>query len=86
MVILLTPGAFESDWLLQDIQFALGSKQYEGRVFSVFVGLPAKAGKDMPWILLELPNCQVESAKDFAGVVKEIKALCARPGMSHSNA
>lgn len=60
MVILLTPAALESDCLRQDIEFALGARKYEGRVFSVFVGPPLQAGKHMPWILLRLPHRLVE--------------------------
>jgi hypothetical protein len=86
MVLLLTPAAMESDWLRQDIAFALGSRKYEGRVFSVFVGLTLEAGRDMPWILLKLPHRQVESAKNFGEVVKEIQTLVAGSGLSHSNA
>src|SRR5262249_16045924 len=71
MVILLTPAALRSDSLLrQDIEFALGSRKYECRVFSVFVGSALEAGKDMPWILLKLPHRQIESAKSFGEVVK----------------
>jgi hypothetical protein len=84
MVILLTPGALESDWLRQDIEFALGTKRFEGRVFSVFVGPTLQAGKDMPWILLKLPHHQVESSKDFDAVVKRIRML--RTDSSHTNA
>ena len=85
MVILLSPAALESDWLRQDIEFALGSKKYAGRVYSVFVGPDRDTAKDMPWILLKLPHRQVESAKDFSEVVKEIKALGADIDMSPSN-
>jgi hypothetical protein len=84
MVFLLTPRALESDWLRQNIEFALGSKKYEGRVFSVFVGSALEAGKDMPWILSKLPHRQVTSAKDFGEVVKEIQELLA--SVSPSNA
>jgi TIR domain len=85
MLILLTRGALKSEWFRQDIKFALGSKKYEGRVFSVFVGPTLEAGKDVPWILLKLPHRQIKSANDFADVIKEIKALSARSGTSHSN-
>jgi hypothetical protein len=77
MVVLLTPGATKYDSLRRDIDFALGSRKFEHRVFSVFVGPTAEAGKDIPWILLRLPHCQVDSARDFAKVVKEIRAMCA---------
>jgi hypothetical protein len=86
MVILLTPGALRSDWLRHDIEFVLGSKKYDGRVFSVFVGRTLEAGKDVPWILLKLPHRQIESAKDFGDIATELKALRDRSDMSHSNA
>src|SRR5687768_14990288 len=68
MVFLLTPGALDAGWLRKDIEFALGSKKYEGRVFSVFAGPPPQAGKDMPWILLRLPHRRIETAKEFGEV------------------
>lgn len=86
MVVLLTPGAVESDpSLRQNIEFALGSQRYEHRVFTVFVGPAAKAEKDVPWILLMQPHEQVASARAFKSVVKKIKA-CITAGVSHSNA
>lgn len=75
MLILLTPKALESDRLRQDIEFALGSNTYEGRVFSVFVG--AKKQSDTPWILQRLPHRQVKSAADFDDVVARIDDLLA---------
>ena len=92
MVILLTPGALEFDRLNQsgqlraDVEFALGTKRYEGRLFTVFVGPTLKAGKDIPWILLKLPHCQVESAREFPDAMKEIKGMCMASDLSHSNA
>lgn len=86
MVILLTPKALESDLLRHDIEFAIMSRKYEGRVFTVFVGSALQAGKDMPWILRKQPHRQVESARKFAEVVKEIESLCAESHMSPSNA
>ena len=86
MVLLLTPAAMESDSLRQNLEFALGSRQYEGRVFSVFVGPTLEAGKDLPWILLKLPHRQVESAKRFGEVVKHLKSLVADSDLSPSNA
>ncbi|MCI0335287.1 MAG: toll/interleukin-1 receptor domain-containing protein [Planctomycetes bacterium] len=84
MVILLTPKAMESDWLRQEIEYALGSRKYEGRVFTVFAGPVLEAGKDMPWILLRLPHRQVDH-NDFTDAVSEIRAM-ASTQMSHSNA
>jgi hypothetical protein len=86
MVILLTPKATESEWLRREIEFAIGSKKYDSRVFTVFVGPELEAGKDMPWILLKLPHFQVGSAKDFAQVVKQLRAMTSNSDLSHSNA
>jgi hypothetical protein len=82
MVILLTPRALASDLVRQDIDFALGARKLEGRVFTVFVGSALEADKEVPWILLKLPHCQVESAKEFGKVVKEIRALSTAATMS----
>jgi hypothetical protein len=86
MVLLLTPAAMESDSLRQDLEFALGSRKYENRLFSVYVGPTLQAGKDVPWVLLRLPHRQVGSARDFGEVVEDIKALVANSGLSQSNA
>ncbi len=74
MVILLTPGAIDSDpSLRRDIEFAIGSRKFEQRVFSVIIGPNLEAGRDLPWILLKLPNLQVTSANEFDDVVSEIQ-------------
>jgi hypothetical protein len=86
MVLLLTPAAMDSDSLRQNLEFALGSRKYEGRLFSVFVGPALEAGKDMPWILLKLPHRRVESARSFGEVVKDVQALVADSDLSPSNA
>ena len=75
MLILLTPKAAESDRLRQDIEFALGSEKYEGRILSVFFGPKMEIRKAIPWILLTQPLIQVDSTKDFDKVVKGIRKL-----------
>jgi hypothetical protein len=86
IVFLLTPGALEADWVLKDVEFALGAKKYDSRVFSVFVGPTLQAGKDMPWILLKLPHRQVESAKGLGDVAQDIAALCMEVDAGSPNA
>jgi hypothetical protein len=86
IVILLTPKAMDAEWLRREIEFALGSKKHEGRVFTVFVGPVREVGKDVPWILLKLPHYQADSARDFSGVVKQLKATDTSSDLSHSNA
>jgi hypothetical protein len=83
MVILLTPKALDSDLLRQDIDFALTSRKFENRLFSVFVGPTMPAGKDMPWILLRLPHQLVKSPDQFRGVVNKIRTSFAAD-LSHS--
>ena len=84
MVILLTPKAMESDWLRHEIEYALGERKFEGRLFTVFAGPVLEAGKDMPWILLRLPHRQIEHY-DFADAVNDIREM-AHSKVSHSNA
>ena len=47
MVVLLSPDSMKSEWVRGEIQYALGNRNYEGRVFSVLVRPTA----DIPWIL-----------------------------------
>ncbi len=86
MVILLTPKAMESDSIRRDIEFAIGSQKFADRVFSVFVGPTDHADKDFPWILIKLPHKQIESAREFGKVVKEIRANFNGTHLSHANA
>jgi hypothetical protein len=87
MVILLTPGAMESEFLRKDIEFAISTKKYEGRVFSVFVGPANKASGSVPWILLKLPYRQVESAQQLGRAVRQILHHSERiPALSPTNA
>jgi hypothetical protein len=86
LVVLLTPGAMEADTLRRDIDFALGARRFEGRLFTVFVGPPRAAGKAVPWILLRLPYKQVGSAEELAKVVKAVQrhAAAARVSTAHA--
>jgi len=80
MVFLLTPDAFQSEPLRQNLEFALGSKNYAERVFSVFVGPAKDASKGVPWILMRLPHWQVASAEEFREIGEAIREA------SHANA
>jgi hypothetical protein len=75
MVLLVTPRAFRSDTLRHNVEFAIGSIKYANRLFSVFVGSRTERGKGVPWILLELPHREIDSAKGFREVVKDIRKL-----------
>src|SRR5262245_30621627 len=47
MVVLISPEAVNSPWVQGEIGFALGAKQYAGRLISIEV----EPTKDVPWIL-----------------------------------
>lgn len=58
MVVIVSPNFVESPWVRSQLQYALGSRNYEQRVVSVIL----KPAKKIPWILRELP--QIEADKD----------------------
>ena len=47
MIVLLSPDSMKSDWVRREIQYALGDRNYEGRVFPVMV----RPTEEVPWIL-----------------------------------
>lgn len=63
MVAVVTRDALESGSLINDIQFALTSKNFGGRVIPVLVDYVAvQPGVDVPWILLRLEPVFIDSA------------------------
>jgi hypothetical protein len=74
MVALISKRAMPSEPLLRDVQYALTSRNFEGRLIPVLVGyVAAEAGKDVPWILLDLGPIWLESGSEgFDKVVKRI--------------
>ena len=61
MVVLLSPDSMKSQWVRREIEYALGDRNYKGRLFPVLV----RPAQDIPWILREL---QVPRASDPAKV------------------
>src|SRR5436190_1526828 len=51
MVVLISPKSMKSDWVRREIDYALGSPRYKGRLIPVMV----KPARDFPWILKRLP-------------------------------
>jgi TIR domain-containing protein len=47
MVVLLSPDSMKSEWVRREIEYAIGARNYEGRVFPVLVRPTA----EIPWIL-----------------------------------
>src|SRR5260370_34560143 len=55
MVVLISPDSMKSDWVRREVEFALGSARYKGRLIPVVV----KPTKDIPWILKRFPMVQL---------------------------
>jgi hypothetical protein len=78
MVVLVTPQAFESEWLKEEIQYALTAGHYKGRLIPVFFGSASEASSDVPWILRKLNSVQLkEGDEDWQQVIDKVRAVAA---------
>jgi hypothetical protein len=50
MVVVVSPNAMRSENVRHEIEYALGERRYEGRLFAV----QARPTKEVPWILARL--------------------------------
>ncbi|MEX2141775.1 MAG: toll/interleukin-1 receptor domain-containing protein [Pirellulales bacterium] len=77
MVALFRKGAPGSETVQKDVQFALTSGSYRGRVVPVLVDFAAaQAGNDVPWVLLRMDPLWLNgSSPDFHAVVKRIEKV-----------
>lgn len=71
VVVLLSPQALKSDWVRQEIEFALGAPQFRGRLIPVIV----KPTVDIPWILKKLPIVKLgksieETSREIGDYIK----------------
>ena len=76
MVVLFTPNTEHSDFVQKELEYALSSKSYQGRVIPVLV---QPSGK-VPWIVNKLDALKVSIdppslQKGFGEVVRRVKAL-----------
>ena len=73
MVVIVSPAAAKSEWVRREVEFALGSPRYAGRLIPIV----AKPTDEMPWILDRLRPVAI---KKNAGEVSQqvIEALEAR--------
>jgi len=62
MVVLISPQAMKSSWVLREIEFALGMPQYRGRLIPVII----KPTAEMPWILKKFPMVRIGPRIDEA--------------------
>jgi hypothetical protein len=77
MVVLLTPNARQSPTIGHEVQYALTSGNYGGRVVPVLVNMATfEAGNEVPWILLHLEVVPVEGyPPDFRPVVERVQKI-----------
>lgn len=76
MVVLVTPHAFESEWLKEETQYALTAEQYKGRLIPVFLGPQSETSSGMPWILRKLNPVRIGgSEEDWQQVVNKVQTF-----------
>jgi TIR domain len=76
MVVLVTPHAFESEWLKEEIQYALTAEQYKGRLIPVLLGSQSETSSDIPWILRKLNPVHIGgSEEDWHQVINKVRTL-----------
>jgi hypothetical protein len=67
MIVLLSPDSMKSEWVRREIDYALGDRNYEGRVFPVVV----RPTEEVPWILRKF---QVLRAKNNPAEISKLIA------------
>jgi TIR domain-containing protein len=73
MVVLLSPDSMKSEWIHREIQYALGNRNYQGRVFPVLV----RPTDEIPWILRKFGILRAnkdlnEISKRIANALKQV--------------
>ena len=66
MVVIVSPAAAKSEWVRREVEFALGSPRYAGRLIPVV----AKPTSQMPWILDRLRPVSVK--KDASRISQQV--------------
>jgi len=62
MIVLLSPDSMKSGWVRQDVEYALGDRNYEGRIFPILVRPTA----DIPWILRKFPMLHADNPTEIS--------------------
>ncbi len=77
MVVLWTPDALRSSNIGHEISYALGRKNYKGRLISVIAAPPEQLPKEeIPWILHKLPMFYLpDPERDEDGLRRIAQAL-----------
>ncbi len=76
MVVLISPHAFESEWLKEEIQYALTADQYKGRLIPIFLDPKSEISSDVPWILRKLNPIEWKGREeDWQQVIEKVRSL-----------
>ena len=77
MVALFSRHAKEDTNVTRDVQFALTSGNYRGRVVPVLVDyVTFEAGSEVPWVLLKMDPVYLTGASpDFSQIVNRVRGL-----------
>jgi len=84
MVVLVSPASAKSQWQSREVQYALASPQYQGRVVSVLVPpMNRIPSHSVPWILNKLTviasgKSVSETSKRIAKALRESKYAVSR--------
>jgi hypothetical protein len=69
MIVLLSPDSAKSDWVRSEIEYALSSPQFRGRVIPLLI----KPTEDVPWILHKLHF--IRATKDADETISRVVAI-----------
>lgn len=73
MVALISPEALRSRWVRREIEYALGSAQYDRRLIPVFLSPVEPFDDEVPWILRQFQGIVLgESEGEQEGSIREL--------------
>lgn len=73
MVVLLTPSALGSRWVMREMEYALGAKNFSNRLIPVVVGdRDGLSTTGIPWIIRRMPWVELH---DDEGGLPEVKPI-----------
>jgi hypothetical protein len=76
MVVLLTPEAVESAWVQSEISYALGKKDFKGRVIPVIAASAEELPQEkIPWVLRKFQMINLSELGSEEGLKEIVNAL-----------
>ena len=72
MIVLLSPESVKSQWVRREIEYAVGSRKYEGRLIPVMV----RPTSNIPWVLRQFHVVRADKERDEATkqIVHQLRA------------